>query len=119
MVTTLQALDLNQGKASSQQDISVTIWCQALLRGAQQSRSVQLLLKPFLLNGVRQLDTEAVAGKAAVLLQQAGRGGQDLREQRVDVVLEVGLLPGLAFDSLLKVDDRLDQVLKQLQRFQS
>ena len=71
-----------------------------------------ILIKSFLLNGVRQLDSEAVTGQAPVLLEQAGGRGQDLHEQRVDVVLEVGLLPGLAFDSLLKVDDGFNQVLE-------
>ena len=67
----------------------------------------------FLLNAVRELQSKGFAGQAGVLLEKAGGRGQHLHQQGVDVVLQVGLLPGLMFDAVLEADDGLDQVLQQ------
>ena len=67
----------------------------------------------LLLNVGRQFNSETFIRQGAVLLQQAGRGGQHLHEEGVDVVLQVRLLPGLGLDPVLQVDDRLDKVLER------
>ena len=62
---------------------------------------------------MRELQSKGFAGQAGVLLEKAGGRGQHLHQQGVDVVLQVGLLPGLMFDAVLEADDGLDQVLQQ------
>ena len=64
----------------------------------------------LLLNVWRQFDSETVVGQTSVFLKETWGGREDLHEEGVDVVLQVGLLPGLTLDALLQSHDRLNQI---------
>ena len=66
----------------------------------------------LLLNVWRQFDSETVVGQTSVFLKETWGGREDLHEEGVDVVLQVGLLPGLTLDALLQSHDCFDQILK-------